>query len=84
MSALKLLPKDGPDPLVANGIYRLGFEVDHSDYTLVLSSPHSKDWQQIEKAFQSLILDFEKKTGRPLKPNSLPQAKNLRSGSSDK
>lgn len=67
------LPDDQPPPAGGEKVYLVGFTGPAGDTTRYAADPKGKAWRAIDPAFRALIESFEKATGRPRKPEQLPQ-----------
>ena len=56
----------------APGYFMLGVTRSEADSSKLLTKSDSPAWQELATAFSALQLAFEKATGRPLTPGSLP------------
>jgi hypothetical protein len=66
-------PDDKPHPDNGEGYYLATVRDAKGDTTRYARDPKSPAWKAIDPAFQAMIAEFEKATGRPLKPGQLPQ-----------
>jgi hypothetical protein len=70
---LKMLPDDAPSPPFADKHYLVQLTKDNADSTWYVKDPKTRGFRAIDQAFTALIAAFEKATGRPRRPGSLPQ-----------
>ncbi len=67
------LPDEAPSP--GPRVFIVGVTADHSDSTRVIRDPATPAYQRLLEAFNPMIAAFEESTGRPLKPDQLPQGR---------
>jgi hypothetical protein len=70
---LKILPDDAPSPPFADKHYLVQLTKDKADSTRYAKDPKTRAFRELDQAFTALITAFEKATGRPRSPGSLPQ-----------
>jgi hypothetical protein len=72
-SGMKLLPDDVGAPDNGVGVYLVGLSTDKGDVTYLVQDRGSRAWQLLDGQFRLLVFRFEMATGRPLRPEQLPQ-----------
>ncbi|MBS2029394.1 MAG: hypothetical protein JST54_15945 [Deltaproteobacteria bacterium] len=71
---MKALGEHESTPNMGLDVYRVTVRLHSADSSRVVSDHSTQAWRELDAAFQALIADFERDTGRPMKPEQLSQS----------